>query len=375
MPVNRFSAELYHHDSSAAVGVLLCNLGSPDAPTPSAVRRYLAEFLWDPRLIEMPRPLWWLILHGVVLRLRPKRSAAAYKKVWSDEGAPLIAISRRQASALQRVLEQRFSGPVNVVLAMRYGQPSIAAGLRQLRQAGVQRLLVLPLYPQYSATTTASIFDAVSDELKRWRWLPELRMVTQYHDHDGYITALANSVRDAWQKDGQPERLLISFHGMPLRYFRNGDPYFCHCQKTARLLVGKLALDETQWQLSFQSRFGREAWLQPYTDETLTAWAAEGVKKIAVICPGFAADCLETLEEIVISYRELYLAAGGESLSYIPALNEGSEHINALADIVYTGAQGWPEVVQEPSLCRDEAEQRQQRALAMRGTHSQTAQM
>jgi len=331
------------HGSPACTGVLLTNLGTPDAPTPEALRRYLGEFLWDRRVIEMPRLLWWLILHGIVLRRRPKRAAAAYRKIWGEQGSPLHAISQAQAQALQQALERRFRGPVKVALGMRYGKPSIASALRQLAQANARRIVVLPLYPQYSATTTASSFDAVSAELQRWRWLPELRLINGYHADDGYLDALAASIRQQRERDGAGERLLFSFHGLPKRYLLHGDPYFCYCHETARRTAARLGLDDGQWAISFQSRFGREEWLKPYTDKLLLEWASDGVKRIDVVCPGFAADCLETLEEIAVENRDRFLAAGGEEYRYLPALNAAPAHIEALAELVLRHAAGWPE--------------------------------
>ncbi len=332
-----------HHDAPECLGVLLVNLGTPDAPTIPAVRRYLAEFLWDPRVVELPRPIWWLILHGVILRARPARSARAYQAVWTPEGSPLFVIAKRQAAAMQTALDARFPGPVLVTLGMRYGHPSIPSALAQLRAANARRILVLPLYPQYSATTTASTFDAVARELMTWRLLPELRFVNQYHDDRGYIDALAGSIRAYWAEHGEPERLLFSFHGIPQDYFLNGDPYHCQCQKTARLVVEQLHLPKERWLLSFQSRFGLQEWLRPYTDETLKAWATEGVKSVQVISPGFAADCLETIEEISVENRDYFLEAGGQSYGYIPCLNDAPEHIGGLADLVMRHCAGWPE--------------------------------
>jgi ferrochelatase len=333
----------YRHDAAECLGVLLVNLGSPDAPTPGAVRRYLAEFLWDPRVVEIPRPLWWLILHGAVLRTRPSRSAHAYQKIWTNEGSPLVVISQRQARAVQTILAGRYGENVRVALAMRYGNPSIPAGLARLREAHARRIVVLPLYPQYSAAATATVFDAVTDELKTWRWLPELRFISHYHDDEGYLSAIANSIRESWAQRGRAERLLFSFHGTPKRTLQAGDPYHCHCQKTARLLAERLALPQEYWQISFQSRFGRAEWLQPYTDQTLRRWASEGVKEVDVVCPGFAADCLETLEEIAMQNNATFLAAGGRRLRYIPALNDRSDHIEALANLLSRHIQGWPE--------------------------------
>ena len=258
----------FSHSQPDTIGVLLTNLGTPDAPDTGAVRRYLAEFLADPRIVEAPRWLWRLVLHGIILRIRPPRVARAYASVWTKEGSPLLAYTRQQAEALQPLLEARFRQPVKVTFAMRYGNPSLAAGLAELQQAGARRILVLPLYPQYSATTTASTFDAIADELKTWRLLPELHLLTQYHDHSGYIAALCQSIRAFWQDHGQPEKLLFSFHGLPKRYLLAGDPYFCQCHKSARLVAEQLGLKDGQWQVCFQSRFGREEWLQPYTDMT-----------------------------------------------------------------------------------------------------------
>ena len=316
------------------LGILLVNLGTPDAPTTEDVRRYLAEFLNDTRVVEMPRWLWWFILNAIILRTRPKRSAEAYASVWTDEGSPLMRVSKHQAEALQQQLDERMDQSVKVVLAMRYGNPSIAAGLDQLRQANANRMLVLPLYPQYSAATTASIFDAVTAELQSWRRIPELRFINRYQDHPAYIRALAESVRVAWEQEGKPERLLMSFHGIPQDYADGGDPYPEECRTTASLLAAELGLANEDWKMSFQSRMGRKPWIQPYTDKTLKAWGKEGVKSVHVICPGFAADCLETLEEIAVENRDYFLKAGGQSFHYIPALNESPGHIEVMAELV-----------------------------------------
>jgi len=331
------------HGTPPALGVLVTNLGTPDAPTPAAVRRYLAEFLSDPRVIEMPRWLWRIILHGVILRVRPRRSAEAYHKVWGPEGSPLLAIARRQAAALAQALGARLRGPVQVALGMRYGRPAIADALEELRAAGCRRLLVLPLYPQYSATTTGSTFDAVAATLRTWRWVPELRLVSHYHDDPAYIDALVASVREARTAMGEPERLLFSFHGLPRRYLAAGDPYHCECQRTARLVAERLGLGTGRWAVSFQSRVGREEWLKPYTDHLLKEWGASGVKRVHVLCAGFSADCLETLEEIDQQNRAFFLEAGGESFHYIPALNDRADHIAALTNLVLRHVQGWPE--------------------------------
>ncbi|RTZ78423.1 MAG: ferrochelatase [Gammaproteobacteria bacterium] len=322
---------------NCTAGILLVNLGTPDSPSRGDVKRYLREFLMDPRVVEMPRLLWWPILNGVILNLRPARSAAAYSKIWLEEGSPLLVHTLAQAEALQRKLGEA----VRVVPAMRYGKPSIAAGLEKLREAGCERILVFPLYPQYSSTTTASVFDAVTAELRRWRWIPELRLVNQYFEDPGYITALADSVRDFQQEHGKPEKLLLSFHGIPQRYADKGDPYPLQCRRTGELLAQALELQPREWQLTYQSRMGREPWLQPYTSTTLESLAREGVKRVQVLCPGFAADCLETLEEIAMENRDLFLQHGGQSYEYIPCLNERPDHIESLAAIANRYLGGW----------------------------------
>ena len=334
----------YRHGTSETLGVLLANLGTPTAPTTPAVRRYLAEFLWDPRIIELPRPLWWLILHGVILRFRPRRSAEAYAKVWTDEGSPLLVWSKKQRAGLEKMLAASLPAPVHVALGMRYGEPSIESALEELRQANVRRLLVLPLYPQYSATTTGSTFDAVAAALSRWRWLPELRMVTDYHDAPGYVDALAASVREHWAAHGRGEHLVMSFHGLPRRYLESGDPYHCYCHHTGRLLAAALGLADGAWSVSFQSRVGREEWLRPYTDEHLKALAGGGMKRADIVCPGFSADCLETLEEIGEENAGYFTEAGGERLSYVPALNARNDHLGFLTQLVLKNLRGWPEV-------------------------------
>jgi ferrochelatase len=329
------------HDKQTATGILITNLGTPDAPTTTAVRKYLAEFLNDPRVIETPRIIWWPILYGIILLVRPKRSAEAYAKVWSSEGSPLRVFAERQLAGIKGSLPGQFDGPLHIELAMRYGNPSIASALEKMRKANVRRLLVFPLYPQYSATTTASTFDAVANELKTWRWLPELRMINHYHDEPGYISALTESIRVYWATQGKPEKLLFSFHGLPKKYFDAGDPYFCECQKTARLVAEQLELEDQQWTVSFQSRFGPMEWLKPYTGEVLENWARAGTANVQIICPGFSADCLETLEEIQLQYRSVFLNAGGKQFAYIPALNDNPDHIETLTNIVLKHLQGW----------------------------------
>lgn len=337
-----FSAITPHnHAAGDRIGVLVTNLGTPGAPTTAAVRRYLAEFLADPRVIELPRWVWRVILHGVVLRLRPRRSARAYASIWTPEGSPLLVNSRAVASALEAVWAQRRPDRVAVALGMRYGAPSIPAALHALREAGAVRIVVLPLYPQYSGTTGGSTFDAVARALSGWRRVPALRFIDHYHDDRGYIDALAASLEAAWSEEGRPDRLLFSFHGLPRRYLDAGDPYHCECHKTARLVARKLGLDPESWLVAFQSRVGREEWLRPYTDEALVEWGRERLERVDVVCPGFPADCLETLEEIGIRGREAFVAAGGGRLRYIPALNAGEAHVEALAALVERAMPDW----------------------------------
>ncbi|NGY05373.1 ferrochelatase [Solimonas terrae] len=319
------------HDQAQRCGVLLANLGTPDAPTPAAIRRYLAEFLGDPRVVEIPRALWWPILYGFILPFRPRRLAHAYQSIWTAEGSPLLAISRAQ----QRGLQSRLGDAVPVALGMRYGTPSIGAALDELLERGARRIAVLPLYPQYSATTTATVFEAVVDRVRPMRWWPELRFVNGYHDESAYIDALAESVRAHWARNGRGEHLLMSFHSIPVRCLQAGDPYYCFSQKTARLLAAALDLPPDAWTLSFQSRIGRAKWLSPYTDLVITRLARSGIKTVDTICPGFSADCLETLEEVAQRYNEQFRDAGGSALRYIPALNADDAHLDFLADLVH----------------------------------------
>lgn len=330
-----------HSSAQSPLGVLLCNLGTPDAPTAAALRRYLREFLSDPRVVEAPRALWWFVLNGFILRSRPRRSAEAYRKVWTGDGSPLLTISRRQTQAVAAALAGRLHQPVRVVLGMRYGRPSMGQAWEELKGAGCERVLVLPLYPQYSASTSASSFDALARLWLGERRLADLHYVRDYHDQPGYIAALAASVRAYWAEHGRGDKLLLSFHGIPQRYAELGDPYPAQCRRSAELLAAELGLADDQWLLVFQSRFGPQQWLQPYCDKTLQALPGQGVKRVDVICPGFAADCLETLEEIAQTNRELFLAAGGERFGYIPALNDRPDHIDFLASLVEHGLGPW----------------------------------
>jgi ferrochelatase len=326
---------------------MLANLGTPDEPTPAAVRRYLAEFLADPRVVEIPRAVWLPLLHGVILRIRPARSAAKYQKIWTSDGSPLLVHTRRQAELLRGYLGERLKKaglPADLVpieVAMRYGKPSVEAALVRLRGAGCDRILVLPLYPQYAASTTASLCDRVFGELSRLRYMPALRTVSGYHDDPGYIRALAGRIGGFWERSGRPECLVMSFHGVPRASLDRGDPYFCFCQKTARLLAQELGLSEGQFVPSFQSRFGKTEWLKPYTQPTLVELARKGVTRVDVVCPGFVSDCLETLEEIAIEGKAAYLEAGGKDFRYIACLNEDGAWMHALTDLCWRNLQGW----------------------------------
>ncbi|TVQ28077.1 MAG: ferrochelatase [Wenzhouxiangella sp.] len=330
------------HARPPRAGVLLVNLGTPDAPTPKALRRYLKEFLGDRRVVEVPRPIWWLILNGIILPFRAPRSAKAYKSVWTEHGSPLLVSSRQLADSVQTEIDKTMPR-VRVMLAMNYGQPSIDQAVDRLRAENIQRLLVLPLYPQYSATTTASVFDRVTRSLSRLRWLPELRFINDYCNESSWLDAIADSIRSYQARHGQPDRLLFSFHGIPKRNLMSGDPYYCQCQASARQIVSRLDLADEDWQVSFQSRLGKAEWLKPYTDKTLEKMAKDGIRRVQVICPGFSIDCLETLEEIAMENREEFIEAGGESLDYIPCLNNDPVHVRLLAELARKHGQGWPE--------------------------------
>jgi ferrochelatase len=346
--VSRYLPEpKFSHDRAGRIGVLLINLGTPDAPTASAVRRYLAEFLSDPRVVEIPRVVWKPLLHGVILRTRPARSAQRYAKIWSTDGSPLRVHSLRQKTLLHGYLGQRLkalglpSDHAQVELGMRYGIPSIADALARLRESGCERVLVLPLYPQYSASTTASALDAVFAAARAMRRMPALRTIDAYHDDAGYIGALAQNINDYWVRNGRPNKLVLSFHGVPRRMLELGDPYHCHCHKTARLLATELGLNPEQYAVTFQSRLGRGEWLKPYTQPTLVALAREGMRRVDVACPGFVSDCLETLEEIALEARGAFLNAGGAEFHAIPCLNERPAWIAALADLALKNLGGW----------------------------------
>ncbi|HYM41312.1 MAG TPA: ferrochelatase [Steroidobacteraceae bacterium] len=331
----------FQHDGAERIGILLVNSGTPEAATAAAVRRFLKRFLSDPRVVELPRALWLPLLYAVVLPLRPRRVARKYRRIWTEAGSPLRDFSERLRAELNSALARRLLAPLSVELGMLYSPPSVRDALARLRASGAQRILVVPLFPQYCGATTGAVYDQVSGELRRWRWLPELRLVAEYHDHPGYIDALRASVVEHWQREGRTPHLLMSFHGIPERNFHRGDPYFCKCQKTARLLADELMLRDDEWSAAFQSRFGAAGWLKPYTREVLEAMPARGVRAVTVVCPGFAVDCLETLEEIDIENRAAFMSAGGERFQYVPALNARPVHAQCLTDLIEEHCQGW----------------------------------
>jgi protoporphyrin/coproporphyrin ferrochelatase len=351
----------YRHGTPDQTGILLINLGTPDAPTPEALRPYLKQFLSNPRVVEIPQWIWWPILNGVILNTRPKKSAEKYAQIWMPEGSPLKVHTARQTSLLRDELAERIQPVPLIEYAMSIGSPSIGTVLSMMKEQGCERILVLPLYPQYASSSTASAFDEVFTQLGGMRNVPAVRTVRHYHDHPGYIAALAQNVRDHWITVGSPGKLVMSFHGIPRSSLDKGDPYHCECQKTGRLLAESLELDSNQYQICFQSRFGRAEWLRPYTATTLEQLGKENVGRVDVICPGFVSDCLETLEEIAMEGRTIFMQAGGREFHYIPCLNERGDWIEALADIAVENLQGWL------GLKPNEAQlaQSRQRALAI----------
>jgi ferrochelatase len=353
----------YTHGTPVKTGILLINLGTPEAPTAEAVRPYLKEFLSDPRVVEIPKAIWWPILNGIILNTRPKKSAKKYAKVWLPEGSPLRVHTAKQAVQLQGYLGERTKTPFLVDYAMRYGSPSIPSVLRKLREQNCQRILVVPMYPQYAASSTATAFDIVFAELQQMRNTPALRTIKNFHDHPGYIKAMANNINEYWIKNGRPEKLVMSFHGLPQFSLDKGDPYHCECHKTGRLLAQELGLKPEQYFLSFQSRFGKAEWLKPYTTATLKQLGKQKTKRVDVVCPGFVADCLETLEEIAMEGKEDFQHAGGGEFNYIPCLNERNDWMHALTDMVMDNLQGW---LIAPNAA--ELEQGRLRALAMGAT-------
>ena len=363
-PSSRYSASSsFRHNQKPIDAVLMVQLGTPEAAEPAAVRRYLAQFLSDPRVVEIPR-LLWMMIHGIILRFRPAASAKKYASIWTERGSPLALHTESQAKALAQRMQSSFPG-LEVRYAMRYGEPSIVRVMRDLREQGMQRLLVLPLYPQYAASTTATVWDEVFTELKRWRNLPELRMVRGFHRDPAYIESLAARIRQHWEEKGRGEKLVFSFHGVPKRSLLLGDPYHCECHVTARLLAQALGLAPDAYQLTFQSRFGRAEWLQPYTEPSLIALAKGGVKRVDVFCPGFVADCLETLEEIAQEAKHAFLEAGGEHFEYISCVNDRSDFIEALAQRIHATTQDWQSALDKESRSDAAAAERLSRAAAL----------
>jgi ferrochelatase len=357
----------FTHGAVSHNAVVLVNLGTPDAPTRKAVRRYLKEFLSDPRVVEIPSRIWWFILHLIILPFRSGKSAKKYQLIWTREGSPLKVHTEKQAQLLEEMLEERGHESVTVRMAMRYGSPSLPEVLDQLKAEGCERIAILPAYPQYSGTTTGSIWDAVFAHYARVRNVPELRLVKHYHDHDGYIDALRDAILDHWDTHGRGEKLVMSFHGVPKRTLLLGDPYHCECQKTGRLLAERLHLRPDEYVVTFQSRFGRAEWLQPYTAPTVQQLAHSGVRRVDVICPGFTSDCLETLEEINMEVRRDFEAAGGQEYHYIPCLNESPGWIMGMAEIAEQHLIGWPTMMSpsQRDAQRRDAETGRERALQM----------
>lgn len=331
----------FQHGEIPGVGVLLANLGTPDAPTAQAVRPYLRQFLGDPRVIEMSRPVWWMILNLFVLPFRPKKSAELYASIWTKEGSPLLVTSRHLEKALEEGLKASIGSPLHVELGMTYGEPSIPRALEALQKKGCRRILVLPLYAHYSSSSTGAVFDAVMKELMTWRRVPEIRTIHEFSGDPALVKALAASIRELWDKEGEPEKLVTSYHGIPLRYFLDGDPYHCLCHKTSRLIADELSIEKERIIVTFQSTFGREEWLTPATDKTLESLPGQGVKKVDVVCPGFSIDCLETLEEIDVENRNIFLEAGGDEFRYIPCLNDRQDHVDFLIELAQRHLGGW----------------------------------
>ena len=330
----------YQHGSKEKTGILLTNLGTPDAPTPKALKIYLKEFLSDPRVIEIPKIFWQIILRFIILQIRPRKSAKNYASIWTKEGSPLLVISKNQIKLVEEKLKKEFPDSI-FVMAMRYGNPSIKNALNNLQKKQVRRLLVLPLYPQYCAATTASTFDVITKILQKWRWIPEIRFINQYFEEKKYIEAIADTILKFWKKYDKPQKIVFSYHGIPKSYHLNGDPYHCFCLKTTRLVKEFLQLKDEEVITTFQSRFGRSEWLQPYTSDILKRLPSEGIKRINIISPGFSADCLETLEELEVENREYFQKAGGEEYKYIPCLNTSAKHIDMIVDLIKKNTHGW----------------------------------
>ena len=331
----------YKHGSKENLGVLITNLGTPDKPRKKELRRYLKEFLSDPRVIEAPKLLWQLILRGIILNLRPKKVAKLYKSIWKKEGSPLLVMLEKQKKGIIRILKNK-KKKIKIEIGMRYGNPNIKLGLEKLRKQKCRRILILPLYPQYCAATTGSTFDKVTEVLRKWRWIPEVRFINNYFEEPLYINCLIKSIKDNWKKFGRLQKLIFSYHGVPKKYLLKGDPYYCFCQKTTRLVSEKMKLKEKESMTTFQSRFGLDEWLQPYTDKTLERLPSKDITEIYIIAPGFSSDCLETLEELEVQNKEIFISSGGEKFNYIKCLNDDPKHLNMLALLILNHMKGWP---------------------------------
>ncbi len=327
-------------DKDKQIGVLLTNLGTPDSPSSKDLKKYLNEFLMDKRVVDLPRIFWIPLLKLIILNVRPKNSAKLYKKIWTEDGSPLMAISKKILNKTQSLMQDNHPN-IHFDLGMRYGNPSILNALKRFKDKAISKILIIPLYPQAGSPTTASTIDAVNNYLNDQNWIPNLRFVSGYHDNRDYINAVSNSIESSFKKNGKPDKLLFSYHGMPKRYLEEGDPYYCFCHKTTRLITEKLNLPASNFEMAFQSRFGYETWLQPYIDERITDLAKNGVRHIQVVSPGFSADCLETLEEINIQYKKLFYNNGGKEFTYIPCLNDDKPQINMIKKIIEDNIQGW----------------------------------
>lgn len=360
-----FPEPKFQHGDMLKTGILLVNLGTPTAPTPKALRVYLKQFLSDSRVVELPRLLWWLILNGIILNTRPKKSAEKYAAIWTKEGSPLRVHTEKQAVLLRGYLGERIKTPHALAWAMRYGAPSIESALLELRKQNCDRILILPLYPQYSASTTASVFDAVADTVRRMRNAPALRYVKNFHDHPAYVAAAARQISEYWMANGRPDKLVLSFHGVPRFTLTKGDPYHCECHKTARLIGEELGLKPDGVVVSFQSRFGRAEWLTPYTIDVMAKLGKEKTGRIDVFCPGFVADCLETLEEIAIENKAKFMKSGGKEFHYIPCLNERHEWIQALARICAENLHGWASTEFDAAAAKQAAQISRSKATAL----------
>ena len=328
----------YKHGSKERIGVLITNLGTPDKPKRKELKIYLKEFLSDPRVIEVPKVIWQIILRLIILNLRPQKVAKLYKFIWKKEGGPLLVMLKKQKKGIQKILKKK---NIKIEIGMRYGNPNIKLGLEKLRRKSCRKILILPLYPQYCAATTGSTFDKVTEILRKWRWIPEIRFVNNYFEEPMYIECLARSIKKNWKKFGKPQKLIFSYHGIPKKYLLKGDPYHCFCQKTTRLVAEKMKLKEKDYITTFQSRFGPDEWLQPYTDKTLEELPEKGIKKVHILSPGFSSDCLETLEELEVQNKEIFFSSGGEEYNYIKCLNDDLQHLKMLRSLILNHLKGW----------------------------------